>query len=350
MKNLKLAFLGIMSLLLVVGLSACGDGGSGKDDGKLNVAFVFSGYLGDKSFNDSTNLGAVKAAEEFGYNVKYFESDKSDEWETNFVAALEDDYDIVFAVSSQFQDIVAKYADSYPDENIVLLDAVVKKDNVESVIFAQNEGSFLTGAAAALWTQYDQIEGVNAESTIGWVGGMDIPVLHDFLVGYEQGAKYVNPDIKILTTFTGTFNDPLKGKEATLAQYDQGADIVMNVASNTGNGILEAANEQGKFAIGVDSDQDGIYPGAILTSMLKRLDVATYETMKAFAENKTFNGGEITVMNISNGGVSLTDMSVMQEALGDDFPVEIFEEIEALTEKVKSGEIKVESYPGFSVE
>lgn len=349
MKNLKIILLGLLSGVLLIGTTGCGNNNSKSGD-NMSVAFVFAGYLGDKSFNDSTNEGALKAAKEFGYDIKYFESDSSDEWETNFVAALEDDYDIVFAVSSQFQEIVNKYADSYPDENIVLLDAVVKKDNVDSVIFAQNEGSFLTGAAAAYWTEYTDIEGINADATIGWVGGMDIPVLQDFLVGYEQGAKYVNPDIKILTTFTGTFNDPLKGKEATLAQYDQGADIVMNVASNTGNGILEAASEEGKFAIGVDSNQDDIYPGSILTSMLKRLDVATYSILEAYHNDKTFNGGEITTMNIANDGVSLTDMSVMQEALGDDFPVEIFDKIEELTEKVKSGEIKVESYEGFTIE
>ncbi|HPJ26475.1 MAG TPA: BMP family ABC transporter substrate-binding protein, partial [Synergistaceae bacterium] len=149
-----------------------------------------------------------------------------------------------------------------------------------------------------------------------------------------------------LVSFAGTFNDPLKGKELTLAQYDQGADIVMNVASNTGNGILEAANETGKYAIGVDLDQDAIYPGHILTSMLKRVDQASYKLVKDVVEN-TFVGDTVIEMGIASGGVSLTDMSVMKEALGEKFPQDLLDKIQALTEEVKNGTIKVEAYEGF---
>jgi len=134
----------------------------------------------------------------------------------------------------------------------------------------------LAGAVAAMMTTRTELPGMNEEKVIGWVGGMDIPVLHDFFVGYEQGAKYIDPDIKILQSFAGTFTDPVKGKELTLAQYSQGADIVMNVASDTGNGVLEAAKVAGKYAIGVDLDQDAIYPGHIITSMLKRVDMGVY--------------------------------------------------------------------------
>ncbi len=222
----------------------------------------------------------------------------------------------------------------------------MKAPNVQSIVFAQNEGSFLAGAAAALFTTKTDLPGVNDKKIIGWVGGMDIPVLHDFLVGYEQGAKYVDPDVKILVSFAGTFNDPLKGKELTLAQYDQGADIVMNVASNTGNGILEAANETGKYAIGVDLNQDAIYPGHILTSMLKRVDQASYKLVKDVVEN-TFVGDTVIEMGIASGGVSLTDMSVMKEALGDKFPQDLLDRIQVLTEEVKNGTITVEAYEGF---
>ena len=156
------------------------------------------------------------------------------------------------------------------------------------------------------------------------------------------------PDIvqtSVCCFFAGSFSDPVRGKELTLSQYEQGADIVMNVASGTGNGILEAAYEEGKYAIGVDLDQDGIYPGSIVTSMLKRIDQAAYLMTQQVVEG-TYEGGQVLYMDIANGGVSLTDMSVMR-TLGDDFPAEILEVIEELTQKVRNGEIVVESYEGF---
>ena len=175
---------------------------------------------------------------------------------------------------------------------------------------------------------------------------MDIPVLHDFYVGYEQGAKYINPDITVLQSFAGTWNDPLKGKELTLAQYDQGADIVMNVASGTGPGILEAAKDAGKYAIGVDLNQDADQPGHVLTSMVKRVDTACYLTIQSVVEG-TFQGGTTSYLTIADGGVSLTDFAVMKEALGDQFPTEIEEKVAELEEMIISGEIVVDNYEGF---
>jgi len=175
----------------------------------------------------------------------------------------------------------------------------------------------------------DHLPGVNSEKIIGWVGGMDIPVLHDFLVGYKQGAAYIDPEIQVLVAFAGSFSDPVRGKELTLSQYEQGADVVMNVASGTGNGILEAAYEEGKYAIGVDLDQDGIYPGSIVTSMLKRVDQAAYLMVQKVVDG-TWQGGEVLYMDIANGGVSLTDMSVMRGVLGDDFPMEILDKVAEL--------------------
>lgn len=313
---------------------------------KLKVALVYSGFLGDKSFNDSAHEGAMRAVEEFGIELKELESKEPTEWESNLVAMAADDYDLVIAVSTQFQEILTKHAPDFPDKKFALIDGVVPGDNIVSSTFAQNEGSFLAGAAAAMFTTKSDIPGVNEENTIGWVGGMDIPVLADFFTGYEQGAKYIDPNIKILQSFAGTFNDPLKGKELTVAQYSQGADIVMNVASGTGTGILEAAKEEGKYAIGVDLDQDGVYPGSILTSMLKRVDNATFLAIESVI-NGTYEGNTTTYLDITNGGVGLTDMSVMKEALGDKFPQDILDTIVELEGKVKSGEIVVNAYEGF---
>lgn len=313
---------------------------------KIKVALVLSGFLGDKSFNDSAFIGVERAVDEFGIEYKVSESKVPAEWESNFVAMAAADYDLVIAVSTQFQDIVKKHAPDFPEVKFGIIDGVVEGDNVVSAIFAQNEGSFLAGAAAALFTKYDNLPGVNGDNIIGWVGGMDIPVLHDFFTGYEQGAKAVDPDIQILQAFAGSFNDPLKGKELTLAQYAQGADVVMNVASGTGTGILEAANEDQKYAIGVDLDQDNVYPGSVLTSMLKRVDRASYLMIESVVKN-SYTGGLIHYMDISNGGVGLTDMSVIKQALGADFPDELLTEIQGLTDQVVNGQIVVDSYPGF---
>jgi len=312
----------------------------------VKVALVLAGFLGDKSFNDSAYEGLEQAIKDFGIEVKVMESKNPGDWESNVMAMAASGYDLVLGCSTQIAELVAKHAAEFPDVKFGVIDGAVKAPNVQSIVFAQNEGSFLAGAAAALFTTKTDLPGVNDKKIIGWVGGMDIPVLHDFLVGYEQGAKYVDPDMKILVSFAGTFNDPLKGKELTLAQYDQGADIVMNVASNTGNGILEAANETGKYAIGVDLNQDAIYPGHILTSMLKRVDQASYKLVKDVVEN-TFVGDTVIEMGIASGGVSLTDMSVMKEALGEKFPQDLLDKIQALTEEVKNGTITVEAYEGF---
>jgi len=313
---------------------------------KIRVCVVYTGNLGDMSYNDSCNLGAQRAVDEFGIELKSLEGTTAQEWESNLVAACEDGYDLVIGASSNIADYIVKHGPDYPDTKFAVIDTTVDLPNVESISFAQNQGSFLAGAAAAMFTEKTDIEGVNEDAIIGWVGGMDIPVLHDFYVGYEQGAKYINPDIKILQAFAGTWTDPLKGKELTLAQIEQGADIVMNVASGTGPGILEGAKEAGKYAIGVDLNQDNDQPGTVLTSMVKRVDNACYLVIKSVMDG-TFEGGSTQYLSLAEGGVSLTDFSVMKEHLGDKFPQDIVDKCDELAEKIISGEIVVENYEGF---
>ncbi len=326
------------------------EGGEAKEGGSsgaaVRVFVVYTGNLGDKSYNVSCNMGAQKAVEDFGIELKSLEGTTAEEWEANLVAACEEGYDLIIGASSNIADYITEHGPNYPDTKFAVIDTTVDLPNVESISFAQNQGSFLAGAAAALFTQKTDIKNVNEEHIIGWVGGMDIPVLHDFYTGYEQGAKYVDPDIQILQAFAGTWTDPLKGKELTLAQYEQGADIVMNVASGTGVGILEAAKEADKYAIGVDLDQDKDQPGHVLTSMVKRVDNACYLVIESVV-NGTFEGGSTKYLSLTEGGVSLTDFSVMKEALGDQFPQDIVDTCEELAEKIKSGEIVVENYEGF---
>ena len=317
-----------------------------KSDAPIRVCIVYTGNLGDKSYNDSCNMGAQKAVEDFGIELKSLEGGTADEWKANLLAACEEGYDLIIGASSNIADYITEYGPSYPDTKFAVIDTTVDLPNVESISFAQNQGSFLAGAAAAMFTQKTDIEGVNEDHIIGWVGGMDIPVLHDFYTGYEQGAKYIDPDIQILQSFAGEWQNPLKGKELTLAQYDQGADIVMNVASGTGAGVLEAAKEAGKYAIGVDLNQDNDQPGSVLTSMVKRVDNACYLVIQSVVDG-TFEGGTTQYLDLSKGGVSLTDFSVIKEALGEQFPQDIMDKVDELSEKIISGEIVVENYEGF---
>ena len=276
----------VLAAAMCASLTACGGSSSSSEtkaadgaatsDKPIRVCVVYTGNLGDKSYNDSCNMGAEKAVEDFGIELKSLEGTSAEDWETNLVNACEEGYDLIIGASSNIADYITEHAPNYPDTKFAVIDTTVNLPNVESISFAQNEGSFLAGAAAAMFTQKTDIPNVNEDHIIGWVGGMDIPVLHDFYTGYEQGAKYVDPDVQILQAFAGSWTDPLKGKELTLAQYEQGADIVMNVASGTGVGVLEGAKEADKYAIGVDLNQDGDQPGHVLTSMVKRVDNACY--------------------------------------------------------------------------
>lgn len=343
-----------MKKLLVITLSAAmalGMGSTALAETKsagdpIRVCVVYTGNLGDKSYNDSCNTGAEKAVEDFGIELKSLEGATADEWKANLLSACEEGYDLVIGASSNIADYITEYGPSYPDTKFAVIDTTVDLPNVESISFAQNQGSFLAGAAAAMFTTKTDIDGVNEDKIIGWVGGMDIPVLHDFFTGYEQGAKYVDPDIQILQSFAGEWQNPLKGKELTLAQYDQGADIVMNVASGTGAGVLEAAAEAKKYAIGVDLNQDNDQPGSVLTSMVKRVDNACYLVIKSVVDG-TFAGGTTQYLDLAKGGVSLTDFSVMKEQMGDKFPQDIVDTCADLEKKIISGEIVVKNYEGF---
>ncbi|AOY76556.1 BMP family lipoprotein [Clostridium formicaceticum] len=344
----------ILVVVLMLSLVGCGsEEAKTQGENSYKIAVLYSGYLGDQSFNDSAHQGLQKILADYdNVEIREFETDVASEWEPNAIAAAEAGYDLILGVSYVYSDVLKNVAPQYPESKFAVIDGEVTDnngnpiDNVVSAIFAQNEGSFLAGAAAAMFTTKTEIDGVNPDKKIGWLGGSDIPVLHDFLGGYKQGAAYIDPEVEVVSVFVGTFSDPVAGKEQANALYDQNIDIIMNVASGTGNGLLEAAEERNLYAIGVDIDQDGLKPGHILTSMLKRVDVTTYEIISSVI-NETFEGGKTLYMDINSGGVGLTDMSTMKNALGDKFPEDILTKIQEIQELVKKGEIEVVNYEGF---
>lgn len=312
-------------------------GSQGQSGKPLRVAYVISGNLGDKSFFDSGMAGLERAKKDFGIEVKVIQSEAAADWEPNLKAAAEGGYDLIIAGASQMREPILNVAPQYPNLKFAYLDDVVDLPNVASVDYAEEQGSFVVGALAAMMTTRD-LPGMNKEKIIGWVGGMDIAVLRNFLEGYKQGAKYVDPEVKVLDSFAGSFNDPAKGKELTLAQYSQGADIVFNVAGATGQGIIAAAKEAGKYAIGVDVDQDNEAPGHVLTSMLKRVDNSTYDMVKLVVENK-WKGGTYKY-GLAQKGVGITDMSVM----GDKIPQDVRAKLNEIIDKIAKGEITVKEY------
>ena len=323
----------------------------------LKVALLLNGTLGVKSFFDSAGRGIQMAIKELGIQAKIIEAGYQQErWRPYLEDLSDQDYDIIIVGTWQMQEILEEIAPMHPEKKYFIFDTTVdyKKpglNNVYSILYKQNEGSFLVGALAALITTSGMPK-TNPEPIIGFLGGMDIPVINDFLVGYIEGAKYINPNIKVLISYVGSFNDPAKGKELSLAMYRQGADIIFNVAGNTGVGLLEAAKEADKWAIGVDSDQALIYEDIdkeiakrIVTSMMKNVDVSIFRGLKLHLEGK-LKYGQAEALGIAEGGVGVADNKYYRELV----PEQIRAKIKELEQKILKGEIKVSTAYGMSTD
>jgi basic membrane protein A len=280
-------------------------------------------------------------------------------WEAGIDDAMSDtdSYDIFIQGTFQTFTFVAERSHLYPDKTIIFYDVPMPYDdpelcvegctNVYSITYAQNEGSFLAGVYAGAMT-ISGLEGFNDESIIGSIGGQDIPIINDFVVAYEQGACLVNPEsVNISQYVTGDdgWENPARGKEITLAMFEQGADIVFNVAGGSGHGMFEAALEQDHYAIGVDSDQAALYVDSnpelaerILTSMEKRVDNSLYRAIELYLDGE-LPVGEAENLGIEEGGVQLSDNEIYQEATPDN----IKELITAVEEAVTGGDITVNS-------
>ncbi len=294
----------------------------------VQVAIVFAtGGLGDKSFNDTCYEGVKKAEADFGIEFSYVEPTAIAEYEGfHRQYARSGEYALIIGIGFDQADAMTVVAGEYPDQKFAIVDMVVDLPNVASIVFRENEGSFAVGAAAGKKTQTDKI---------GFVGGMDIPLIRRFLAGYKYGAEYVNPDIEVSWKYVGDWADPAKGKELALSLFDEGADIVYAAAGRSGLGAIEAAHEQGKLVIGVDADQcdtiEGVPVTTFLASMLKRVDVAVYEMIKDVV-NDTFTGG------IHSFGAAENGVGICKHV-----PSDIKGEIDDLMAEVASGAITVPS-------
>jgi basic membrane protein A len=304
---------------------------------EVSVAAI-SGYFA-QGFGQSIVAGLDKAKADFGVEVKLIDTgNRALDYEEQFNNVAKDgQYDLVFVMGWELVDALVKTAEAYPDQRFVFIDGVLDSDKIVYADFSEEEGSFVTGAFAALMAdQGSAIEGLGDGKAIGFVGGRDIPVIRNFLRGYEQGAKAAAPDVRVDAVFAGTFDDPAKGSELTMALYGQGNDVVYNVAGPTGEGVLQASAAADKYSIGVDIDQCGVAPGHVMASMLKRGDIAVYTLIKDEVEGRTVKPGTYS-FDLESGGVEL----LMCPEVADMIPDEVKAKVAELRQAVIDGTITI---------
>lgn len=301
-------------------------------DKKPAVIFDMGGKF-DKSFNQAAYEGAERFSKATG--IKYSEVEVTNEGQREQFQrkfAQRGNNPIVMAGFSQAAPL-EKTAAAFPNVNFAIVDGVVDAPNVRSIIFREGEGSFLVGALAALKSK---------TAVIGFVGGMDIPLINKFGCGYVQGAKHINPDIKVLQNMTGStpdaWNNPTKGGELTKAQIDSNADVIYAAAGNTGIGVYQAAKDAGVYAIGVDSNQNYLHPGVMLTSMVKRVDVAIEQALKDGMSDNFATG--IQILGLAENGVDWA----LDEYNRDLVTPEMEKKVNELRTAIINGDIKVHDY------
>ncbi|MEI6858105.1 BMP family ABC transporter substrate-binding protein [Psychrilyobacter sp.] len=326
----------LILLIVVFGMLLTACGGKTEEvkevnaEKTLNVGIVLStGGLGDKSFNDSAYRGLTLAEEQLGIKFKYVEPASPSE-DIQFLREFaENNYDLVVGVGFLMKDSVEIVAKEHPNVKFAIIDEVIDASNVTSLVFAEDEGSFLVGALAAMMSK---------TNTIGFVGGMEVPLIQKFENGYVQGAKYINPDIKVITLYTSgpnPFNDPVRGKESAIAEYNQGADVIFHAAGGTGTGVIEGAKAMGIYAIGVDSNQDYVAQGTVLTSMIKNVDQAVFATVKDVKEG-TFKSG-VNRFGVANNGVGTSEFEYTKDIIGE----EKIEKLKEIRQGIIDGSIKL---------
>lgn len=319
MRN-KISFVVVMVLLL--GLLAAPAYAQ-----KTRVGLIFAeGGLGDQSFNDAAYRGLMQAKEELPVEVIYVEPADIAEMEEHQRSYAELGLDLVIVIGFIHQSALTEVSADYPDIHFAIVDDVVDNPNVTSLLFEEHEGSFLVGVVAGMMTK---------SNIVGFVGGMEVPLIRKFQVGFEEGVKWANPDAQVLVNYAGAFDDPGRGRELAISQYERGADIIYHAAGGTGSGVIDAAASHDFYAIGVDSDQDYMAPGKVLTSMIKRVDMAVYEVIKAAVEG-TLEGGTWT-FGVADGGVGTSEFTYTRDIV----PQEVFDKVEEAKQKIISGEIVV---------
>jgi basic membrane protein A len=341
MKKLLILLLICLPLTVVFAGGAKDSGGAG--GGKLRVALLINGNLGDKSFHDSANNGMTLVKNQLGLQTRVVEVGYDDsKWEPALRDLCDEKYDILICGTWQMQEIVSKVALDYPNQKFIIYDTSMDYasdtakayKNIYSMEYKQNEGSYLAGVLAA---------GMSKSGIIGFVGGMDNTVIRDFLVGFIQGARDSVPNIKVISSYVGNFTDTAKAKELAFAQYQMGVDVIFSAAANAGEGTLQASKERSRQVIGVDSDQamlyqdsDPVLANLIISSMLKRVDESIFLAVQQ-AVNGTLPWGTRAVLGINENCIGLADNPVYQKNV----PANVRQVVNSYTDRIKANQIKV---------
>lgn len=300
----------------------------------IKVGLVLDkGGKDDKSFNSSAFAGATKAEKDLGITLKYVEAQDVNSLENIHRQFAKKNFDLVIGVGFSQTDAIRKVAAQFPQVKFALVDGEIPASNVKSLLFSEHEGSFLAGALAALKTKTQKV---------GFIGGMDIPLIRRFALGYCAGARHINAKVACQENFIGisgeAWNNPPKGKELALVQYNSGIDIIFVAAGASNAGVFDAAQETKKFAIGVDSNQNWMKPGSILTSMTKSIDLAVYNTIHDVQKNTFKSGPEY--FGLKNQGVTLAFDEHNKSLLT---PADL-KKIEDLRNSIIAGKVAVPDY------
>jgi basic membrane protein A len=319
---------GLMAILFLAGTAFAARAA------EFKVGLVLDrGGKDDKSFNASAYQGGMEAKKKLGIYLKYVEASDDNAFEPLLRAFAERDFDLIIGIGFAQKEAIKKVAAQYPQKHFAIVDAEVDAPNVRCLLFEEHEGAYLMGAIAAMTSKTGKI---------GFLGGMDIPLIRRFAMGYEAGAKEINPQITVMDNYVGVtseaWNNPPKGKELAVAQYDGGADIIFAAAGASGLGAFDAAEEKDKLVIGCDSNQDWVKPGRVLTSMLKRVDEAVFSTIEEAKAGK-FAGG-VKRFGLANKGV---DFSV-DEYNGKILSAAVRKRAEELKADIIAGKIVVPDY------
>ena len=326
----------IVVLIIVGAIYFVNQDGGGEEEQQqgpkqLKVGMVTDvGGLGDQSFNDAAWRGLKRARDEFGVEINVIESNNMNDYVPNLSSLADQGYDMAWAIGFLMLDSLKTVAESYPDTTFGMIDGTVDQDNVASITFKEEEGSYLAGIAAGLKTETNKI---------GFIGGMETPLIQKFEAGYRAGINEANPAAELFVGYTGAFDDPQAGKELAFTQFNQGADVIYHASGACGIGVIKAAKEEGLYAIGVDSPQNQLAPDNVLTSMVKRVDNAVYKEVKALYEDR-FEPGH-RVYGLEENGVGL-----YQEQADKMLSEEILNQVDEYKQKIIDGEITVPSNPG----
>ncbi len=311
----------------------------------VNVGMVTTvGGLGDKGFNDLAWAGLTQAKDKLGAEIKVLEPTSPSEYVTDLSQLAENNF-LAFGVGYLFGDSIKEVSGKFPDKHFAIIDSVVDAPNVASITFREEQGSFLAGVLAAHMTQLETPFTKADKKVVGFLGAMRIPIIEKFEAGFVAGVKSVDPTIQVLIEYAGNdpataWTNPTAGYELSIAMNDKGADVIYHAAGSTGAGLFKAAKERSFFAIGVDMDQGPMFPDSpILTSMVKRVDFATYTVIEMESQGK-FPARQI-IFGIPEGGIALAPFGNYDQYV----PQDVKDTLKKAQEDIVSGKTQVPEVP-----